>query len=619
MTAKPKRNLGQSFGLLGRGARRVVEAASKSGPNGRVSNFLDEVLAIASEAAMYVATPRLVRDSAKGIAAEIFAAAPAIEQHLLNTPHFGILEQLVPFKSRRYDYVAFQLKLAMGLKKNIPGLGLSAELKVGPRDLSGLELVQLWAILTSAGHLFGTFATERALSYRLQADGAALDEFLKPLPPGLAVAARQKITGGGMNEFVNVLAAWRIAQEPLPQDMRETCVAAMAMYLRPPADARERRLLALHRRVRQAAYQRLQAVSRLPARNRDHSLFVGFVSIGASIDDFFERDGIGFDPSVDEATPMSHLVQAVDEFQSRSFFTSTEANRLVLEHLRDFKHWWQACADSERPVTDRVISLRSRPTDWPRPDRGRSPVAKAAVRLDLPRKGSWFTTVQSWLGDRSIWTDSNFLLTEIAGKNVDVCDIFTATRLTVREREHVARMLCTASRDSDLECARSVARFALLLLGYALRPNIRPLLQPVPTDTGHGLATIAGSFSELSKKIEHYARTCDVDRARELRASLAALTERRPADEGIWLAFLGRLLLTKADDEREASIQELDAVFVRLTRETEEWNAFEHKVTKQGGGEKQLAKLKDHLAGKISGSGIERAHGKIAWIAFGPH
>jgi hypothetical protein len=550
---------------------------------------------------------------AKGVAKAVLEAAPTIETHLRATPHFGILQELVPMHVSRFDYVALQISSALKLKQSIPGLGLSSPVQLGKERISGLELLQLWALLISAGHLFGTFATERALSYRLQAEPKALDEFLRTLPPDLAVTARTKVTTGGMNEFVNVLALWRLVHENLPKELRKTCVEAIAMYLRASTDPKERRLYALHRRIRQAAYQRLQGACSVPSRKSEFAQ-VGFVSIGASAEDFFDRDAIGFDPLVDQATPMFHLMQAVDEFQFRSFFTSQEANRLVLDHLRQFKVWWRNNEQQGHSVEDRVHALRARPADWP--SKEESGVGERILRLDLRRTEAWFPSVRAWLGTR-VWESSNFLLTEVAGASANVCDVFSPSLLSVRECEHVGRMLCASDCDAEPAIARSIARFGILLLSYCLNDKVRPQLEPMPAGDGHGLAAISGSFAHLVGRVDAYAKSCDEERGRELAASLQSLIEKRPPDGGVWLAFLGRLVLCRADEDAETMVQEFDGLFLRVTPDAETWFAFEHKVTGQGGAGRQLARLKNHLTVAVQDEGTGQSSGSIAWLIFG--
>lgn len=480
--------------------------------------------------------------------------------------------------------------------------------------MSGLELLQLWAIMISGGHLFGTFATERALSYRLQSDKGALDAFLRPLPAKLANTAREKTTGAGMNEFVNVLAAWRIVQERLPPPLKRTCIDAIEMYLSPPEGAKDRRLIALHRRVRQAAYQRLQGACAIPSR-RPEFVQVGFVSVGASPEDFFDHDDIGFDPLVDQATPMFHLMKAVDEFQFRTFFTSKEANRLVLDHLREFKVWWRSQLAEGRSIEDLVVALRIRPADWPSLEPERAGTGERILRLDLPRTKSWFPTVKDWLGNGA-WGHSNVLVTEVVGTDINICDVFSPTKLSAREREHVGRMLCgSAGPDHNHVVSLSVARFGLLLLQYCLKNNIRPLLEPIPAGGVHGLAMMSNAFSRLASHVGQFAKACAGDRGRELQACLEALMAQRPPDDGVWLAFLGRVLLRPADAPENA-LQELDGLFVRITSSGDEWFALEHKVAGQGGAEKQLARLQNQLVAKIEKKGTSQSNGNIAWIAF---
>jgi len=65
----------------------------------------------------------------------------------------------------RWEYVMLQLGLVHRLRndKSTKGLGLSSEIKISDKNVSGIDILQMWVLLFNAGHLPGTFATERAL------------------------------------------------------------------------------------------------------------------------------------------------------------------------------------------------------------------------------------------------------------------------------------------------------------------------------------------------------------------------------------------------------------------------------------------------------------------------
>ena len=72
----------------------------------------------------------------------------------------------------RWEYVMVQLGLLHHLRtsenentgvNHARGLGLAAKTKILDREPSGTEILQMWTLLFNAGHLPGTFATERAL------------------------------------------------------------------------------------------------------------------------------------------------------------------------------------------------------------------------------------------------------------------------------------------------------------------------------------------------------------------------------------------------------------------------------------------------------------------------
>ncbi|OFV68049.1 MAG: hypothetical protein SCAL_000689 [Candidatus Syntrophoarchaeum caldarius] len=66
----------------------------------------------------------------------------------------------------RWEYVMLQLELIYKLRseKSVKGLfGLNSNINILGKEISGAEILQIWILLFNAGHLPGTFATERAL------------------------------------------------------------------------------------------------------------------------------------------------------------------------------------------------------------------------------------------------------------------------------------------------------------------------------------------------------------------------------------------------------------------------------------------------------------------------
>lgn len=65
----------------------------------------------------------------------------------------------------RWEYVMLQLSLIYNPKRDeeSKGLGLSSKTEFFGKEVSGTDILQMWTLLFNAGHLPGTFATERAL------------------------------------------------------------------------------------------------------------------------------------------------------------------------------------------------------------------------------------------------------------------------------------------------------------------------------------------------------------------------------------------------------------------------------------------------------------------------
>ncbi len=125
--------------------------------------------------------PKLgVVGDAKGLAEHVLDA-PVVRAHLEGTRHFGILKRPVDIDITRLGYVELQCSLLLRLKERYPGYGLGSKVAIDGGEATGLELCQLWAVLGSWGHLWGTFATERALAFNAFHGG--LGETLLTLVP----------------------------------------------------------------------------------------------------------------------------------------------------------------------------------------------------------------------------------------------------------------------------------------------------------------------------------------------------------------------------------------------------------------------------------------------------
>jgi hypothetical protein len=110
-------------------------------------------------------------------------------QHLTRmkaNPQLGVIRNVYEGAHHtRWEYVVTQLFLIDLLKKepSVSGLGLSNnEPRIRGLEVSGADILQVWVLLLNAGHLYGTFATERALLIRLKKDRKLARIFLSGLP-----------------------------------------------------------------------------------------------------------------------------------------------------------------------------------------------------------------------------------------------------------------------------------------------------------------------------------------------------------------------------------------------------------------------------------------------------
>jgi hypothetical protein len=107
---------------------------------------------------------------------------------------------------------------------------------------------------------------------------------------------------------------------------------------------------------------------------------------------------IAFDPDILRDTAYSRLLAAIDDYQDSELFTSTRANFLVLQHIKEFKSWWTLCDQNSETLNARIRKLFNRPNDWPTLSDTK---LQHAVRLELPapaRPERWADSVQEWIG-----------------------------------------------------------------------------------------------------------------------------------------------------------------------------------------------------------------------------
>lgn len=135
-----------------------------------------------------------------GVASEFYlqAAKDGLIDYLKRVDHLGFISKSHPGNHhKRWDYVCLQLFLLQKLRHKSFNTGLAKNTTVGSKQVSNLELVQLFVLLANIGHLEGTIATEKALFDYLKANEKHRNDFLSAFKnyPELMTVATQMFNG----------------------------------------------------------------------------------------------------------------------------------------------------------------------------------------------------------------------------------------------------------------------------------------------------------------------------------------------------------------------------------------------------------------------------------------
>lgn len=545
-------------------------------------------------------------DAAKGLAHTLLGV-PWIEDSLRRTRHLGVLAPMVQSLFRREDYVKRQLHLIFALKQSHAGLGLGAR---GDRDapaldgtqITGLELLQSWAILQSASHLFGTFATERAVLFLLKRSPALQRSILEEITPRLRTGVEPIIRDGRVYSFVNVLTAWRISTEPLEENLREAAIDVHYAYLTARTNPRLARLRELYRRIRQLAYVSLQTDDEVVDGLSGLDSAVAAESV---IRRLLRKDTIAFEAFEPSYTSLAAMLDAIDTYHYDTFFTSEEASRLVLDHMREFSLWWEsrrACGE-----LNRLRTLFSRPGDWPKVD-GTTAGMQFYLRLDIPfSERDCVNEVEAWWNRGEPWKpDSNFFLAFPPKAQVATVNVYVGSTPRPELLHHIASNLAKRARIASerhrapgaRELWRSCAQFGCRLLELLGPRASRVLLRPQEANDGRvGLAVLADLDADVLDRLVQIERSLiNAQRRAELATLHRFIEGRASSNDEVTLVFVGQLLLIEEETDKE--LAEIDGVIARIGAHRIEWTFLEFKDGKQGA-TRQLKYLVSRFPGAV--------------------
>lgn len=551
----------------------------------------------------YVGDVRACRHSLKGIAQTVAEANPWLQQQQASVHHLGALRRLCSLHGTRWDYTLLISKILLDLKEQCPGLGLGSVADIEwdcqeVRKPTRMELAQAWALLANSGHLFGTFATERALQYQFAKTPSLSTDVLKQIDPSLRQYAEELLDRSEYHSFFYVLACWRISVETSGSN-RSLLLAIFRSFFEERGNEDAATGWA-YRTARQLAYNRMHLYLQAgTAPDVVHAL-----EVGASVVPYEE---LGFEEQVlDEDGALRAMLAAFDAYQLETFFTGRAAATAVLQHLREFKQWWEKRAASSATLSDTLRELFVRPADWPV---SVDSELQHFVRLQLPvEPKNWVDEVRAWEPESSLWHSSNFLVSPGMGAAATICDVYgiqgrpgpgavfqTATRLA----EHSVASWSSEPEVRARRLWRSVARFGLRVLGLVLKPGVPPTMDPIPLGNGHSCyALVAPRYDMGVERVRMLVAMLPSEaRKRELEAVLHVCSEQKQHAAKPWLLLLGQTYTLDLSGKRG---HEIDGAWCYFQPNRVEWYFLEHKK-KAGTAKSQLTQLmSDVLEGSFT-------------------
>jgi len=554
----------------------------------------------------------------------------AISKQLRSIPHFGSLADLPTLKPEgepltRFDYALLQCGLLFDARMTWRGSGLNSNnggivFKKGKNqsDLSGLEVCQSWALLLSLGHLFGTFASERALFFQIDDDPNAKRDIINKIHNiELRKLCERIVDSHNLHHLYHVIAGWRI-YGLLTGETKKTAEALLLAYLQTEISTPIERLRWMFRKTRQLSYNLLHSC--VPSGVSSDFLF------RADVERLLSLEGVVVDDYALEDDAVLKLMDSIDAYHAESAFASAQAASVVLDHVRKFKKWWEANASST--ASERLEKLFDVPVDW---EQARVDSLKHFCRLRLLGDGSnWLATVRAWLSSDSAsnpWGSANFMISPSPRRQGLICDIYAPRDgLSRRTACHTIRMLAhqqfaqswVVDPPGELERAlwRSSGVAAARIFENCLADGFKIELEPVSTANSHfGMVIIASSFETGRARLKAFLQVIqDAERKRELEAVLELRSGEGRASPLAWLVFLARIRIVNVEGRRVADI---DGLWADVADDSLTWTLVEVKEPGQTGGASQLrnqvlTKLaalpsKDVVNGMSAGQRVYRA------------
>lgn len=527
-------------------------------------------------------------------------------EDLLATPHYGCLAPVLESEqlTSRLDYVIKQCDLLLNLKQQVQGLGLGSKPTFRDADadngdswkalksITRVEICQSWAVLLSAGHLFGSFGTERALLFQLDLSLDNREQFIQRATSfggesfhHARSAFHRTLDQGQLYTFFYLLALWRLRDDgrsKLEKKLRHKARLLIAAYLQPPTE-KMRRLKETFRRARELVYVQMHSNLAQRRYKLEQPSSDELISL-------FPADAL---PEADWTSARRwSVLDALDRDDAESLFGSTLAVAQMLSHVEQFKIWWRSSNDDFALKLD---ALFTRPENWPH-----EPVKELRhfVELRITSSVGCMHEVRHWRNDnaeQNPWAGADFFISPSPKSRMLRVDLYSESEsFPVKPLRQAVTQLTRPfsavghTRD-DQAFWMSTARMMALVFETMLKPDHRLRLQPTKaTDHHTGYAVAGDTYEFIRARIRTFLTFAqDQQRSRELRQLIAVADDVIPRR----IPCMAMLATAEIHYESDASTDpctELDGLLGFFDDNSLKWLVLETKKQNSQNGEKQL-------------------------------
>jgi hypothetical protein len=234
----------------------------------------------------------------------------------------------------RWEYVMVQLGLIHRLStpdetrgiKPSKGWGLSKEVKFDGKKISGADIIQMWILLLNAGHLPGTFSTEKAILKCIRKDSKIRSTLKRGLPDSEIRSYLDEILETeNIYGFHKILSFFFLERyRRFDSDLIDLLVKVLKFYCFEPPTYKEKRenLRHVFKRIRQVSYLYLD--TRYGPTPFDFDLPTIFMNLPDHLDEL-----------LDVNSPLVESLKSFDDFLAKTVYQSADSLRAHSFHVRE--------------------------------------------------------------------------------------------------------------------------------------------------------------------------------------------------------------------------------------------------------------------------------------------